>query len=110
MNTKPIGSINGPWSLMLRFMLATYPLVVAWTIWVTSETFVTREFRQQAVTREEMLRVQALIDLRFSQLPPQDWRDLIKSIASDVKVMGIVVNENQVRLKQIETIMEKKPQ
>lgn len=38
-NGKRIGDLNGSWSLLLRFALATYPFVLMWSIWVTTEVF-----------------------------------------------------------------------
>ena len=32
---KRIGELNGPWSLLLRIALATYPLLLLWGAWVT---------------------------------------------------------------------------
>jgi len=40
-----IGNLNGPWSIMLRLALATYPLVLAWAVWVTSNVFADIAFR-----------------------------------------------------------------
>lgn len=40
-----IGNLNGPWSVMLRLALASYPLVLAWSVWVTSNVFADIAFR-----------------------------------------------------------------
>lgn len=43
--SKPIGSLNGPWSIMLRIALATYPILLPWCVWVTTETYESKAFR-----------------------------------------------------------------
>lgn len=40
-----IGNLNRPWSVMLRLALASYPLVLAWSVWVTSNVFADIAFR-----------------------------------------------------------------
>lgn len=46
---KRIGQLNGPWSMMFRVALLTYPLLLvwlaAWTIWVTANIFSLIAFR-----------------------------------------------------------------
>lgn len=36
---KTIGSLNGPWAILLRIMLGTYPFVMMWAIWVSKSLF-----------------------------------------------------------------------
>lgn len=43
-----IGTMNGPWAILLKVMLSTYPFILAWSSWVTVETIVNREFRIEA--------------------------------------------------------------
>ena len=38
-SAKTIGGMNGPWALLLRLTLATYPMIVAWAIWMTANQF-----------------------------------------------------------------------
>ena len=32
-----VGSLNGKWAVLLKFALATYPMVVMWAVWASSE-------------------------------------------------------------------------
>ena len=36
--------MNGPWAIMLRFMLASYPFIIAWAIWVTKSMYELKAF------------------------------------------------------------------
>lgn len=107
-HVKQIGALNGPWSIMLRFMLATYPLVMMWAVWVTSQTFANQAFRLAGdrFTREDAVRMEVRINDKFASLPPQDWRDLIKSMASQLQQMNRILNENQIKLTRLETLWE----
>lgn len=40
-----IGNMNGPWAVMLRFVLASYPLLLLWGGWVTVNTVRDISFR-----------------------------------------------------------------
>ena len=40
-----IGNMNGPWAVMLRFVLASYPLLLIWGAWVTINTVKDISFR-----------------------------------------------------------------
>ena len=43
---RTIGSINGGWGILFRWMLATYPIILAWGAWVTVEQIRDGEFRK----------------------------------------------------------------
>lgn len=45
MSRIPIGQMNGWWGMLLRFMLATYPIILSWGVWVTTSTVLNNEFR-----------------------------------------------------------------
>ena len=46
MTRQPIGNLNGHWATLLRFCLATYPLLIGWAGWVTVEQVKDSEFRK----------------------------------------------------------------
>lgn len=98
---QPIGNLNGPWSILLRIFLGTYPVVLAWAVWVTNNQFQDIAFRNNGdrFTREDAVQMELRIMGKFSELPPQDWRDRIKSLES-------VVQENNVRIIRIETMLD----
>ena len=47
--SKPIGQMNGPWALLLKFSLVTYPIlasaIISWGIWVTANVYEIQNFR-----------------------------------------------------------------
>ena len=47
----------------------------------------------------------------MTALPPQDWRDLVKGIAIDLKAASVILQDNQVRIGRIEVMLDniKKP-
>lgn len=45
---KRIGNLNGPWSVLLRLALATYPLVLGWSVWMTQAQFADQAFRSRS--------------------------------------------------------------
>jgi hypothetical protein len=51
-----IGNMNGPWAVMLRFVLASYPLLLIWGAWVTVNTVKDISFRGEG---ERFTRVDA---------------------------------------------------
>ena len=79
---KSIGALNGPWSVLLRVALATYPLVLAWCVWVTVQQFEDIAFRGRGdrFTNVQGLELEQRMLERFAALPPQDWRDRIVAI------------------------------
>lgn len=42
-----IGRLNGKWSVLMRVLLATYPILLAWAAWVTREQVLDTDFRQR---------------------------------------------------------------
>ena len=85
-NRKTIGGLNGPWALLLKVMLASYvPVmtgIMAWSIWVTSETYANRSFRLTGprVTPSDLHDLERRMNAQFSSLPPADWRARIIAI------------------------------
>ena len=43
---KPIGQMNGKWAFLTKLVLATYPLVMLWAVWVTASQFDDLAFRK----------------------------------------------------------------
>ena len=85
LETKRIGQLNGPWSILLRVMLSTYPLVIAWAIWVTAETFA--GIADRADGARYTLAEGRAIEAKIALLPPQDWRDRIIAIEKNQQVI-----------------------
>ena len=87
-NRKTIGGLNGPWALLLKVMLASYvPVmtgIMAWSIWITSETYANRSFRMTGprVTSAELHELERRMNAQFSSLPPADWQARIIAIES----------------------------
>lgn len=52
---KRIGELNGPWAVLLRVMLATYPPLLAgllgWGSWVSREVILATDFRTRSEAR-----------------------------------------------------------
>lgn len=38
-NPKRIGNMNGPWAIVFKFALATYPFFIVWSVWVTGNVY-----------------------------------------------------------------------
>ena len=116
---KTIGQINGPWAIMFRVMLATYPIIVgiviAWLSWITvgqikddnfralGDRFSREDYRQHLV--EERAEHKA-INTRFDLLPPADWRASRLKLEADVSALQNIVAENRNILVRIETKLE----
>jgi hypothetical protein len=101
---KQIGDLNGLWALLLKLLLATYPVVLAWTVWVTSETFKNQAFRSAGdrFTLPMAADLEKRINEKFATLPPQDWRNKINDIAADVRTLQAAVQNNALALTRIE--------
>lgn len=90
-----IGEMNGPWALVFRIALATYPLLLAWCIWVTVQTFESKAFREHGgrftTTDAEMMRRE--FDAKLAALPPAEWKARIIKIEDNqfLIMQGIAV-------------------
>lgn len=93
---RTIGNMNGPWAILLRIALATYPLVLAWGIWVTVQTFENQAFRNAGdrFSKADALMLKAdILALHGQQASEQN--KYLSSISD--------------RLVRIETILRDKP-
>jgi len=97
--------MNGRWGLLMRFMLATYPFVIMWAVWVTSETFINRAFRNvgDRWTKAEAISQAREFDAKIAALPPPDTRTQLKDMALDIKATRELAQDNKTRLIKIET-------
>ena len=91
--SKPIGNLNGPWSLLLRLALATYPPMVAggvaWASWMTMNQFSDIAFRErEGFTQADALRMKAevfeRIDTKNTLL--QEIRDRLVRIETTLQI------------------------
>jgi len=100
-NPKRIGNLNGPWAMALKFLLATYPLLLMWAAWVSVETVVNREFRGRGdrFTMTDASNMRREIDAQFAAMPPKDWRDRYASMETELKA-------NARALIRIETLLD----
>ena len=100
--SRKIGDMNGPWAVMLRIALGTYPMVLAWGVWVTVQEFESKAFREQGnrFTATDGVLLESRINERLASLPPVSWQTRI-----------INMEENQLdiiqRLARIEAKLEK---
>jgi hypothetical protein len=103
-NPRTIGNMNGPWAILLRLALATYPCIIAWSVWVTVQEFEDIAFRKQGdrFTATDAARMSLEIEKRFSTLPPDDWKNRIVAIESNQQMI-------LVKLGVIESKLDRKP-
>ena len=103
-NPRTIGDMNGSWAILLRLALASYPLILAWTVWVTAQEFKDIGFREQSdrftSTDAGILRLE--IEKRFASLSPDDWKN---------RIIVIETNQREIisKLVAIETKLDRKP-
>ena len=101
-----IGGLNGRWKLLFKLALATYPLLIAWAGFITSETVINRYFRQQGdrVTPTDVHSLEMRLEARIAGLPPRDWRTRIESLETKVDEANVGLVRTQV---QLENVLEK---
>ncbi len=99
---KTIGNMNGPWALLLRAALASYPILIGWCVWITVQTFESKAFREAGdrFTTTDAAIMRREIDAQFSNLPHPEWKARI-----------VMLEEGQSRISmslvRIETILER---
>ena len=87
------------WNVLSKFMFATYPVIMAWAVWVTSESFANREFRNAGNRFTLEMGLQLELDLRreMASLPAADWRTKIDTtllIATDnAKKLAVIESQ-----------------
>ena len=67
---QQIGQMNGPWALLLRFALATYPMMVGWAVWVTGSVYELRGFQNRGdrFTLVDGMRMERDINAKLQQM------------------------------------------
>ena len=85
MQSKKIGELNGPWAILLRAGLATYPMVVMLLVWIVKSIFELQAANSQGdrFTLQDAYALERRIDARFDQLPPADWREKIEALGRE---------------------------
>jgi len=87
---KKVGQLNGPWSVLLRFLLATYPLIIVWAVWVTSSISI--NCADIAVINSRLYAVEKI------EIPPSWFKE-------QVHQLGVDQHNSFIRLeKQLESI------
>ena len=76
MEKREIGSLNGPWSVLLRFLLATYPLVILWAVWVTVS--ITANCAMLAVLDTRLYAVEKI------EVPPSWFQQKVERMSVDM--------------------------
>lgn len=89
--------LNGPWTVVLKVALATYPFVILLAAWITRETFFNMSVREKTFTKEDSLRLEMRLMEKIASLPPPDWRARVMQLEKTVE-------ENKGRLIRIEAI------
>jgi len=84
-----IGQLNGKWSVLLRLALASYPLVLAWSVWVTTNIFADQAARNATdkFTMNDGAKLRA---------------DMVERIADTTKPMQVI----DARLVRVETKLD----
>ena len=99
-----IGQLNGPWSVLLRLSLASYPLVLSWAVWMTVHQFQDEAFRTSGERFTQLdganLKAELLASVSSLTSPPQEWRDRI------IKIEG-KQDDMMKALARIEVVLEK---
>lgn len=98
-----IGNLNGPWSIMFRLALATYPLLMAWAVWMTANQFADIAFRTSGdrFTARDGATLEAKLLDRIVSGPSDEWKARV--LAAE-KFQADVLT----RLIRIETKLESK--
>lgn len=97
-NSKQIGSMNGRWAFLMKIFLSTWPfvlgLVAAWAIWVTTEAFKNKAFREAGD--------------RFTYSMGVELENRVtKSLYQEMKTMNANIEANSKKLTRIEAFWEK---
>ena len=99
-----IGQLNGPWSVLLRLALASYPLVLSWAVWMTVHQFQDEAFRTSGERFTQLdgakLKAEVLAAIAAAGTFPQEWRDRI------IKIEG-KQDDMMKALARIEVVLEK---
>jgi hypothetical protein len=113
---KKIGDLNGKWAVMLKMTVlagtVVAPLIVAWTIWVTSNIFSTQfhvmdthSFEQRIMEIEKTLtatperinkNAEALYEVKT------EVKDVQKSNATDHQLIMVELSKIQTKLEMID--------
>lgn len=97
---RPIGSLNGPWSIMFRIVLVLIPILTVtflpWAVWLTVQQFKDISFREAGGRFNESDASKMKADLeakdatmkaelieKINAVPSQEWRNRIESIERD---------------------------
>lgn len=86
---RPIGSLNGPWSILLRIVLVLIPILTVtflpWAVWLTSQQFKDISFREAGgrFSESDAAKMRADLIEKINATPSQEWRDRIQSIERD---------------------------
>jgi len=68
-----VGNLNGKWSILLRLMLILWPvitvIVIPWGVWVTSEIFAAKAFREsgERFTKADGMSLRADVEAKSNE-------------------------------------------
>ena len=85
-----VGEIEGRWAFLLKVTLIVMPFLativtaafIPWSVWVTGNIYMSRQ------TAELVLKLTLdaqQMELKFQQLPPEEWRERIRALEEDGK-------------------------
>lgn len=95
-----IGQLNGKWAMLFKVAMSTYPLILAWGVWVTTEIYASREVRGQVVTKDGFKDFQVSVEKELLRSSLSDeWKSEIR--AARVKLEAV-----SDRLTRIETLLQ----
>lgn len=101
---RRIGELNGPWALLLKMSLAAFPVIMSilipWLIWVTSEVFANKGFREsgERFSKQDALTMEARImehiaTVKVNSLQIQYAREDIEELKMLLKELKIEVQK-----------------
>jgi hypothetical protein len=118
-----IGSMNGKWAFMARAALATWPFVLAWCVWQTSQQFADLAFREaggryteiDAQRDRESLMMEIRLAVEEGRQPIReaiarqnaDYRVEITRVASKVDALTEASIRNSESVAQLASVIER---
>ena len=103
---KKVGDLNGMWAFLFRVFLVLFPLMVAWSIWVTSSMYELKGFAQmgERMTQKDGLKMKLellelidkqvdRLDDKLNNLPPVDFVKRVDGLEDRLNLLHEVMIE-----------------
>jgi hypothetical protein len=118
--TKPnsklsICELTGVWGVLFRLALMSHPFILAWAVWVTTETFRSIAFRESSpfVTEREQTSFRLEMLEKIASQPPPEWRTRVSNlehknneVVEGLIVLKATIEANRATLERIEKKLE----